>query len=209
LQLVVIVACLTVGGALVNFGDINFDPVGLILQLAAMLSEALRMVAVNVLMSTALPKSNPLVGLALFAPVCGMCLIAPALFFETTALSQFAASPQLACLVALSALGALSLNCCQVWLLSQESGPLIVSLAGVVKDMAVVLLSVLFWGNAITRVQVAGYALALAGLNLYRIQSASNGQLSLAAILRAFAMDPVTMAIACGITAILAAAHDS
>ena len=207
LQLVVIVLCLTLGGALVNYGDLNFDPLGLALQLGAMLCEALRMVAVNALMSTVLPRSNPLVGLALFAPVCGACLLAPALALERAALPQLAASPQLAGLVALSALGALSLNCCQVWLLSQDSGPLIVSLAGVAKDMLVVLLSVVFMGNAITHLQVVGYALALAGLNLHRIQGASGGQLSLAATLRAFASDPVTLAIACGITAILAAAR--
>jgi drug/metabolite transporter (DMT)-like permease len=207
LQLVVIVACLTLGGALVNYGDLNFDSVGLALQLGAMLCEALRMVAVSALMSSVLPKANPLVGLALFAPVCGACLLGPALAIERAALPQLAASPQLAGLAALSALGALSLNCCQVWLLSQDSGPLIVSLAGVLKDMAVVLLSVAFFGNAITRVQVAGYAFALAGLNLHRIQGASGGQLSLAATLRAFAADPVTLAIACGLAAILAAAQ--
>ena len=205
--LVVIVLCLTGGGALVNYGDLNFDPLGLALQLGAMLCDALRMVAVNTLMSSVLPKSNPLVGLALFAPVCGACLLLPALILERAAVPRLAASPELAGLVALSAIGSLCLNCCQVWLLSQDSGPLVVSLAGVAKDMGVVLLSVVLGGNAVTHVQVAGYALALAGLNLHRIQSASGGQLSLAATLRAFATDPVMVAIACGIAAILSVAR--
>ena len=200
------VLCLTLGGALVNLGDLHFDAAGLGLQLCAMLCEALRMVAVSGLLSSQLqPRSNPLVALALFAPVCACCLLPLALLVERGALPLLAGSPQVAGLVALSALGALSLNCCSVWLLSRDAGPLLVSLAGVAKDMAVVLLSVAFLGNAITRTQTAGYALALVGLNLHRMQSAAKEPMPLLALVTQGAGDPVTLAIACGICAILAA----
>ena len=44
----------------------------------------------------------------------------------------------------------------------------ILTLAGVVKDVLLVLLSVIIFGSPVTAIQCGGYALALAGLNLHK-----------------------------------------
>ena len=195
--LVPLVTCFALGGALVNLGDLNFDPQGLTLQLSALLCEALRMVAVKLTLDRHL-KASPLVAVALFAPVCAACLLPLCLLREPTALAALAASPHLTHLAAASSLGALGLNCCNVWLLSQASGPLLLSLAGVVKDMAAVLLSRLM-GNAITRVQTAGYALSLLGLTLYRAyMEPGGGELGMLGLLQRAARDPSTRLIGLG-----------
>jgi hypothetical protein len=58
-------------------------------------------------------------------------------------------------------------------MVSQESGPLTLTLAGVVKDVLLIVSSVFLFGSAITPMQVGGYALALYGLNCYHAFKAS------------------------------------
>ena len=47
---------------------------------------------------------------------------------------------------------------------------LVLTLAGVIKDILLIVGSVILFGNAITRVQVGGYAIALVGLVLFKLK---------------------------------------
>ena len=207
LALVPIVACLVLGGALVNAGDLHFDALGVALQVAALLCEAVRMVAVKATLEHRLPpRSSPLVALALFAPMSAACLLPLSLALEGASWGALLGSSHLTALAMLSCLGALGLNCCNVWLLSRPSGPLLLSLAGVVKDMGVVLLAILAGGSVITRAQTAGYALALLGLNTFKVHSealASGAELQVLALLARASSDLAARLIGVGSLVIL------
>ena len=49
-----------------------------------------------------------------------------------------------------------------------NTSALVLTLAGIVKDILLVMLSVVVFGSPVTAVQYAGYALALFGLNLHK-----------------------------------------
>jgi hypothetical protein len=69
-------------------------------------------------------------------------------------------------LVLANTLTAFTLNVAVVILVQQTSG-LTLTLAGIIKDIALIVVSIWLFGNPITTVQVAGYTLALFGLQMY------------------------------------------
>ena len=62
---------------------------------------------------------------------------------------------------------AFTLNIAVVLLISNTSA-LVLTLAGIVKDILLVLLSVLVFESPVTPLQYAGYSVALLGLNLHK-----------------------------------------
>jgi hypothetical protein len=128
-------------------------------------------------------------------------VLAPAaLALEPGALAALAA-PRVAALVAGNCVAALALNFSVVWLVSQESGPLTLTLAGIVKDIALIASSIFLFGNPVTPQQVGGYALALYGLNAYhRFKAApADAQPPLPALLFSAATDRVFAVMMAGI----------
>ena len=122
--LVVITVTMTVGVSAASLGEIEFDLIGFALQFLALTVESVRLVAIQRVVQKHLPKpSNPLVALSLFAPPCAAILFPASLIVEHGAmwkLAEMAVGP----IVALNAVCALFLNFAVVWLVSQESGPL-------------------------------------------------------------------------------------
>ena len=62
---------------------------------------------------------------------------------------------------------AFTLNIAVVLLISNTSA-LVLTLAGIIKDIMLVFLSILIFGSPVTPVQYAGYGVALLGLNLHK-----------------------------------------
>jgi drug/metabolite transporter (DMT)-like permease len=208
-SLVLIIFFLTCGGALVNVGATNFDGIGVALQMSSLLCEAIRIAAIKSLLVKHLPGSNPLVALALFAPLCVVFLLPIALFIEPLGYQLLFSSNHILYLVLASSLCALGLNCCNVWALSRDAGPLLLSLAGVVKDMFMLILSIIMLGNQITSKQTTGYALALFGLLMFRVYSAPGGStLSAQHVVKTALLDPATRIIGAGMAVIFVLKND-
>ena len=114
-----------------------------------------------------LPKpSNPLVSISLFAPCSLLFLLPVALVSEGGALDALLSSTSTALTVLANTCTAFTLNVAVVILVSQTSG-LTLTLAGIIKDIILIVAAISLFGNPITYTQVGGYTLALYGLNMY------------------------------------------
>jgi hypothetical protein len=141
-----------VGVTIASVGEIEFDVVGLILQLLSITAEAARLVATQSLLQAHLPRANPLVSISLFAPCSLLFLLPVALLKEPAAfarLHSWAVAP----VVLGNTLTAFTLNVAVVVLVSQTSG-LTLTLAGIIKDIILIAASIWIFQNPITYIQV-------------------------------------------------------
>ena len=76
------VSFIVLGVIIASIGEINFVLLGVIFQLGGILFEAIRLVMVERLLSSAEYKMDPLVSLYYFAPVCAIMNFCTALVFE-------------------------------------------------------------------------------------------------------------------------------
>jgi drug/metabolite transporter (DMT)-like permease len=187
----------------------RLDALGLALQVCALLCESLRMVGIQRTIQARLPRANPLAALALFAPVCAACLLPLSLYVEPGALAELAAAPAATHLLLLgNAAAACALNGCSVWLLSQPSGPLLLTFVGVVKDFEIFPLVYFLRGTRIRYIQVAGYALALLGVNLYNAHKSVAGEAPLGSLLRVATTNRMAAVMAAGVLVMLCIAGE-
>jgi len=113
-------------------------------------------------------KMDPLVSLHYYAPVCAVINLV--VLFAWEGLEPFYALPSMQYwpLILLSnALVAFGLNVAAVFLIGVGSG-LILTLAGVLKDIILVSSSVLIFRTPIAPLQILGYSIALGGLVLFK-----------------------------------------
>ena len=81
------VSIIVIGVVIASFGEIKFVLIGFIFQLGGICFEAVRLVLVQRLLSSAEYKMDPLVSLYYFAPVCAMMNFCFALIFEIPKMS--------------------------------------------------------------------------------------------------------------------------
>jgi drug/metabolite transporter (DMT)-like permease len=163
-----IVLMISTGVALASSGELHFNLVGFIYQALAVAFEASRLIMIELLLHGL--KMDPLVSLHYYAPVCALINLAVIPFTEGLAPFYAIWAGELSLAVLFSnALLAFGLNVAAVFLVSAGSG-LVLTLAGVFKDILLITGSVLIFGTPITPLQVLGYAIALGGLILYRTQ---------------------------------------
>jgi len=163
-KLAVIVFMISIGVALASHGELKFNLVGFITQAAAVAFEASRLVMIQILLHGM--KMDPLVSLHYYAPVCAVINLAVIPFTE--GLAPFYELARLGPLILLSnACVAFLLNVAAVFLVGVGSG-LVLTLAGVFKDILLITGSVLLFGSQITALQVFGYSIALGGLILFK-----------------------------------------
>ena len=163
---VLIVAVMCAGVIVASAGELLWNGVGVAFQVAAVCFEGSRLVVTQILLQQHLPKASPLVSISIFAPPCFALLLPLALIWEPAALARLGASPGAALAVAANTLAAFVLNLAVVILVARTSG-LVLSIAGIVKDIALIVASIFIFWNPVTLTQVAGYTLALIGLNMY------------------------------------------
>ena len=82
------VSIIVIGVVIASFGEIRFVLIGFIFQLGGICFEAVRLVLVQRLLSSAEYKMDPLVSLYYFAPVCAMMNFCFALIFEIPKMSM-------------------------------------------------------------------------------------------------------------------------
>jgi hypothetical protein len=163
-KLAVIVLMISTGVALASHGELHFNLVGFLTQAAAVAFEASRLVMIQLLLHGL--KMDPLVSLHYYAPVCALInfLVIP----FTEGLAPFYELARIGPLILISnASVAFLLNVAAVFLVGAGSG-LVLTLAGVFKDILLITGSVLLFGAQITPLQVFGYSVALGGLVLFK-----------------------------------------
>lgn len=163
-QLTMIVGCISFGVALASYGEGDFAMDGFICQVLAIGFESSRLVMIQVLLQGL--KMDPLVSLYYFAPVCA-AINACVLPFTEGLLPFFEVS-KLGPFVLVSNAGvAFGLNIAAVFLIGAASS-LTLTLAGVLKDILLILGSMLLLGDTVSGLQFLGYAIALAGLVAFK-----------------------------------------
>jgi len=163
-KLAVIVLMISTGVALASHGELHFNLIGFITQAAAVAFEASRLVMIQILLHGL--KMDPLVSLHYYAPVCALInsLVLP----FTEGLEPFYELARVGPFILISnACVAFLLNIAAVFLVGAGSG-LVLTLAGVFKDILLITGSVLLFGAQITPLQVCGYSVALGGLVLFK-----------------------------------------
>ena len=180
-KLTFIVVMISTGVAMASHGELRFDLFGFLTQAAAVAFEASRLVMIQILLHGL--KMDPLVSLHYYAPVCAIINLLVLPFTE--GLEPFYAIGKVgAGLLFANAGVAFLLNVAAVFLVGVGSG-LILTLAGVFKDILLISGSVVIFGNPIAPLQVfgectsnhfcrcktdvySGYSIALGGLVLFK-----------------------------------------
>ncbi|WVQ98633.1 hypothetical protein IAU59_005763 [Kwoniella sp. CBS 9459] len=166
-RLVMIVLLISAGCSLAAYGEVHFEMFGFLCQVSAVAFESSRLVMIQILLQGL--KMDPLVSLHYYAPVCA---IINACFLPfTEGLAPFKEFMRIGPLIMFSnAAVAFGLNVAAVFLIGAAGG-LVLTLAGVFKDILLISSSVLFFGSPITSIQIFGYSLALGGMVAYKTAS--------------------------------------
>lgn len=163
---VYIVLVICVGVAITSVGETYFSWVGFTFQSLAILAESSRLVLTNVLLKHL--KLDPLTTLYYISPLCFVLISIPCFYFEFNELPfDRMYTTEFAMVMAINGAVAFSLNLAVVALISNTSA-MILTLSGIVKDILLVMLSVVVFGSPVTPLQYAGYGIALLGLNLHK-----------------------------------------
>ncbi|KAL7409702.1 triose-phosphate transporter family-domain-containing protein [Mrakia frigida] len=170
-----VILIISFGCALAAYGEVRFSLPGFLCQLGAVLSESLRLVLIQVLLQG--QKVDPLTSLYHYAPVCfSLNLLLIPLFEGTAPFVALFSSASTSLISPYFLLGnafiAFSLNILALVLI-QKIGGLALSLAGIVKDIALILGSGVVFGNSVTGMQVAGYGVSIIGLWIFRFKTPS------------------------------------
>jgi drug/metabolite transporter (DMT)-like permease len=164
------VSVIVLGVVLASFGEIRFVLTGVLFQIGGIVFEAVRLVMVQRLLTSADSKMDPLVSLYYFAPVCTLMNGLVALVWEVPKLHMAEVHAVGYHIFLANALVAFALNVSVVFLIGRTSS-LVLTLCGVLKDILLVIASVLIWGTVVTPLQIFGYVLALGGLIYYKLGS--------------------------------------
>ncbi|KAF9880979.1 duf250 domain membrane protein [Colletotrichum karsti] len=160
------VMLIVAGVALASFGEIEFSWIGFIFQMGGIVFEGIRLVMIQVLLTGEESKMDPLVSLYYYAPVCAVMnfFVAWASEFSTFKLEDLQQTG--ISVLLLNAGVAFMLNVSSVFLIGKTSG-LVMTLTGILKNVLLVIASVLIWHTSVTFMQVIGYSIALFGLVIY------------------------------------------
>ncbi|KAJ5800059.1 uncharacterized protein N7518_002127 [Penicillium psychrosexuale] len=162
------VALIVVGVVIASFGEIKFEMVGFLIQIAGIVFEALRLVMVQRLLSSAEFKMDPLVSLYYYAPACAITNGVVTLFAEAPRLTMGDIyGLGIGTLIA-NALVAFLLNASVVLLIGKTSA-VVLTMAGILKDILLVGASMFIFRDPVTAQQFFGYSIALAGLVYYKL----------------------------------------
>ncbi|BDD57132.1 hypothetical protein MPDQ_003479 [Monascus purpureus] len=162
------VIVIVIGVIIASFGEIKFVLIGVIYQVAGLTFEATRLVMVQRLLSSAEYKMDPLVSLYYYAPVCAVMNAIPALFLEVPKVTMDQVYGVGIWTLIANAGVAFLLNVSVVFLIGKTSS-LVMTLCGVLKDILLIVASMVIWGTQVTKLQFFGYSLALMGLVYYKL----------------------------------------
>ncbi|KAI1820403.1 triose-phosphate transporter family-domain-containing protein [Xylaria intraflava] len=162
------VSAIVIGVAIASFGELKFDGLGFIIQVTGIVCEALRLVMVQRLLSSDEFKMDPLVSVYYYAPACAVINGFFTILIEAPRMTMGdILHVGLATLVA-NAFVAFLLNV-SVVLLIGKTNAVVLTMSGVLKDILLVVASMVIFGDPVTLQQYFGYSIALAGLVYYKL----------------------------------------
>ncbi|KAJ5966198.1 sugar phosphate/phosphate translocator [Penicillium waksmanii] len=162
------VGIIVVGVVIASFGEIQFDMIGFLIQVGGIIFEALRLVMVQRLLSSAEFKMDPLVSLYYYAPACAVTNGVIALFSDVPRMTMNDIYGLGIMTLIANALVAFLLNASVVLLIGKTSA-VVLTMAGILKDILLVCASMMIFRDPVTPQQFFGYSIALAGLVYYKL----------------------------------------
>ncbi|KAM7208648.1 Triose-phosphate Transporter family domain containing protein [Naviculisporaceae sp. PSN 640] len=162
------VSVIVIGVIIASIGEIKFVWIGFIYQICGVVFEALRLNLVQRILNGADYKMDPLVSLYYFAPVCAAMNFVVALFWEVPKCTMEEVYNVGLFTFLLNGFCAFFLNVAVVLLIGKTSG-LVMTLCGVLKDVLLVVASMIIWGTQVSGLQFFGYSLALCGMIYYKL----------------------------------------
>ncbi|KAI1740842.1 triose-phosphate transporter family-domain-containing protein [Xylaria scruposa] len=162
------VSAIVIGVAIASFGELKFDGLGFIIQVTGIVCEALRLVMVQRLLSSDEFKMDPLVSVYYYAPACAVINGFFTILIELPRMTTGdILQVGLITLIA-NAFVAFLLNV-SVVLLIGKTNAVVLTMSGVLKDILLVVASMVIFGDPVTLQQYFGYSIALAGLVYYKL----------------------------------------
>ncbi|KAI6782415.1 sugar phosphate/phosphate translocator-like protein [Emericellopsis cladophorae] len=159
---------IVLGVAIASAGEIQFSWLGFLYQVGGTVFEAMRLVLIQVMLSSEGLQMDPLVGLYYYAPVCAVMNMFVALWSEVPKFEMQHLWDAGIFMLLLNALVAFMLNIASVCLIGKTSG-LVMTLTGILKSILLVIISVIIWQTTISPLQFFGYSVALCGLVYYSL----------------------------------------
>ncbi|KAI9035746.1 uncharacterized protein KD926_002935 [Aspergillus affinis] len=158
-----VVYTICIGVTLSSYTESNPNLIGIIMLCGAMAFEAVRLLLVEILLSSRKQSLNPFLSLYYFSPVCAAFCCIFAVLFEAHRFSLAAVTATGFWTLFGSALSGFMLNVSAVLLISRSSA-LTLSICGVPKAMVTVFASTALLHEVVTPLQVGGFGIASLGL---------------------------------------------
>ncbi|KAF3769476.1 TPT-domain-containing protein [Cryphonectria parasitica EP155] len=162
------VAIIVLGVVIASFGEIKFELWGFVYQIGGIVTEALRLVMVQRLLSSGDFKMDPLVSLYYYAPACAVFNSIFTFFIEGPRITMNDIQSLGFTVLLANGLVAFLLNVSSVLLIGQTSA-VVLTMSGILKDILLVFASMLIFRDPVTGQQFFGYSIALAGLVYYKL----------------------------------------
>ncbi|KAK4495572.1 hypothetical protein PRZ48_012840 [Zasmidium cellare] len=162
------VSAIVVGVVVASYGEIQFVMTGFLIQIAGIVFEAVRLVMVQRILSAPEFKMDPLVSLYYYAPACAAINGVFTLFIEIPKMQMADIYSVGVVTLLLNALVAFGLNVSVVFLIGKTSA-VVLTLSGVLKDILLVVASMVIFRDPVSPIQFFGYSIALAGLVYYKL----------------------------------------
>lgn len=170
-----IVTSISLGVSITAVGELRFDMVGFLFQIGGIAAESARLVLADKVLKDL--KLDSLSAIYYIAPVSFVTIATGFVLFESSRFPWYDAATVHAPVLLLNGVAAFALNIAIVLLISHTSA-LVLSLGGIFKDILLVLFSVMFFSAPVTPLQIFGYAIALASMNLYKDFKANPAEVS-------------------------------
>ncbi|KAL2205977.1 TPT-domain-containing protein [Sarocladium strictum] len=157
---------ITGGVMLASFGELEFSWLGTTIHLTGLGCEALRVVMIQALLNDEGHEVGPLLGLYYFAPACAALNL---LFASITELPQITLADFAKVgwpLLLLNGAVAFLVNMSSITLIGRISA-LLLNLTGIAKNILLIGLSVVIWGDAISHLQIFAYSVTLLAITWY------------------------------------------
>jgi len=162
------VSVIVFGVVIASIGEIKFVMIGFVVQIIGIVCEATRLAMVERLLNSSEFKMDPLVSLYYFAPACAVMNFVMFLFMELHKISMDKIYELGLFTLLANATVAFMLNIAVVFLIGRTSS-LVLTLSGVLKDILLVIASMVVFLDPVSGLQAFGYSIALGGLVYYKL----------------------------------------
>lgn len=162
-----LVAVISAGVAISTVGELEFSVIGFTFQAVAMFSDVIRINLLDILLSTESSALDPLSTIYYITPPSFVLITLGFFIFEYPQFSLDRLTPIFCLLLLLNGMLAFALNISAIFVI-KETSAMTLSLAGLFKDMLIVLSSVIIFHSPLSSIQVVGYGISIMGLNLYK-----------------------------------------